>query len=71
MPTAAGWAVSVVGVGCGRPDPGTGGAERAKSAAVASVTGAARERHGVDVGIDREPLPGGARAGQVREGVTR
>ncbi|MFG2874450.1 hypothetical protein ACGFYU_05455 [Streptomyces sp. NPDC048337] len=70
MPTAGGWARSIAGVGCGRPDPEIVDAAQAKAAAAESVTWFAG-RHGMTVEIDWEPLPEGAWRGHVREGAAR
>ncbi|MFC9294944.1 hypothetical protein ACFTWH_23625 [Streptomyces sp. NPDC057011] len=70
MPTPSGWAQSLVGVGCGRPDPSVVGAEQAKAKAADAVTALVGDRWPA-VEIDWEPLPDGAWAGLVREGAAR
>ncbi|WP_374772402.1 hypothetical protein OG756_03965 [Streptomyces sp. NBC_01310] len=70
-PVAGGWAQSIAGVACGRPDPAIADAAQAEAVATETVTAIARDRHGRTVEIEWEPLPGGARAGHVREGGLR
>ncbi|MEU9161828.1 hypothetical protein AB0D29_16350 [Streptomyces sp. NPDC048424] len=71
LPVAGGWAQSIAGVGCGRPNPAVVDADQAKATATATVTAIAREYHGLTVEVDWEPLPDGGWAGRVREGVAR
>ncbi|MFD6967350.1 hypothetical protein [Streptomyces sp. NPDC059949] len=70
-PVAGGWAQSIAGVACGRPDPAVADAAQAEAVAAETVTAIARDRHGRTVGIEWEPLPDGASAGRVREGGAR
>ncbi|WP_327412243.1 hypothetical protein [Streptomyces sp. NBC_01233] len=71
MPVRDGWAQSIVGVACGRADPAVVDADQAKALATATVTAIARDHHGLAVEVGWEPLPDGAWAGHVREGVAR
>ncbi|MEJ8645861.1 hypothetical protein WKI68_40860 [Streptomyces sp. MS1.HAVA.3] len=68
-PVAGGWAQSIAGVACGRPDPAD--AAQAKAVVAETVTAIARDRHGRTGEIEWEPLPDGAWAGRVREGGAR
>ncbi|MET9572214.1 hypothetical protein ABZY34_24285 [Streptomyces virginiae] len=69
LPVAGGWAMSITGVGCGRPDPSVVGAAQAKDIAAATVAGIARRHHGRAVRTDWEPLADGGWAGHLREDV--
>ncbi|MEU6314866.1 hypothetical protein [Streptomyces sp. NPDC047014] len=71
IPTADGWATSIVGAGCGRPDPTVVDADQAKARAAALATNLARDVHGVTVEIDWEPPQDGTWTGHVREAAAR
>lgn len=71
MSVAGGWAMSVIGVGCGRPDARIADAERGKTAVTETVTALAGDHHGPAVETDLQSFADGSRAGHVREGLVR
>lgn len=70
LPTRDGWAQSVAGAGCGRPDPDVLDAEQAKDRAAGTVHRAAA-LHGRSVRIDWQPGADGSWTGHVGEGAAR